>query len=339
MQLAIWGHPYSEFPVGKDSPDDFRRQFARLREAGIGTYIPFVMTHGEHFFESEILGAPSRDLLGPCLDAASAEGVEVHPITGLGSVGIVKLAEDDDSAGMYDPGPDAADLPSWARDWPCPAWPENRRLTCAVAAGMVATYHPDGLSLDYLRYPNTGVLNSHPCQCERCQAEREVWLGKPIPDADDLSLPGVAYAEVRMRNRFVKTLVYGLKEVADEADVPLSLAARARYLKDALPEGQDWLEWCQEDLLDFVCPMSYNDCFARFQRFVREHRAMLQDTGVPLYCGVGRSSSLGTISPAEMVEQIRFAAHEGADGACIFHMAALGDEDYQLLAELSAELE
>mgnify|MGYP005837395291 CR=1 FL=1 len=336
MEIAAWGHPYSEFPEGKDSPADYVAAFERMKVAGIDIYIPFVMSHGQHYFESELLGAPSRDLLGACMEAGDKVGLEVHPITGLGAVSAV-VAGDGEAAGRYDPGPDCAELPSWAQNWPCAAWSENRRLTVEVAAGMVRDYKPDGLALDYLRYPNTAVLDGHPCHCELCQEKRDAWLGKPVPDADDLACPGVAYHEVRMRNRFVKTLLHSLREVADDGDIPLSLAARARYVKDAVPEGQDWAEWCREGLLDFVCPMSYNPCFDRFQRFVTEHRNLLEDTGVPLYSGIGRSSSLGQISAAQMDQQIRHALEHGADGVSLFHVGALGDEDYAVLARISAD--
>lgn len=240
--------------------------------------------------------------------------------------------------GLYDPGPAEEELPSWARHWPCAAWAENRRVTCAVAAEMMKGYSPDGLHMDYLRYPNSVVLNAHWCHCERCQSEREQWLGKPLPAAEDLANPGTVYQEIKMRGHFVKSVVYGLREVADDAGAPLSLAARARYLKDAVAEGQDWVEWCAEGLLDFVCPMSYNPCPDRFQRFVAEHTGLLASAGTPLYCGIGRSSSLGKIDAAQMADQIRYAAGHGADGVCVFHVGALQDEDFAALKLVAEEL-
>ncbi len=332
MDFAAWGHPYSEFPAGQDTPDDFRRAFARMKDCGLDIYLPFVMTHGQHYFDSATLGAPERDLLGPCVEAGAEVGLEVHPIIGLGAVSAVA------EGGLYDPGPSDEPLPSWALSWPCAAWPANREATRAVAREMMAGYSPDGLHMDYLRYPNSAVLNAHPCRCEYCQAERELWLGKPLPDADDLGNPGVVYQEVKMRGRFVKSVVHGLREVADDAGAPLSLAARARYLKDAVPEGQDWVEWCAEGLLDFICPMSYNPCPDRFQRFVAEHTGLLSGIGTPLYCGIGRSSSLGKIDAAQMADQIRYAAGHGADGVCIFHVGAMGDDDFAALKALAEDV-
>jgi uncharacterized lipoprotein YddW (UPF0748 family) len=334
MDIAAWGHPYSEYPAGKDTLEDFRAGLARLREAGIDLYLPFVMTHGKHYFECETLGPPERDLLGPLVEAAAEVGLEVHPITGLGAVAVATEGVE----GLYDPGPDRESLPSWARDWPCAAWPENREKTCRAAEEMLSAYRPDGLHLDYLRYPNSLVLNGHPCACSRCQAEREKWLGRPLPEPADLADPGFQYQEVRMRSRFVKSVARGLRDVADEAGVPLSLAARARYLKDAVVEGQDWVEWCREGLLDFVCPMSYNPCPERFRRFVDEHTNLLIGAGSPLYCGIGRSSSLGKIDAGQMAEQIRYANAQGAEGVCIFHVGALEEDDCRALRKLRQAL-
>ncbi|MCE5239531.1 hypothetical protein LLH23_13730 [bacterium] len=332
MDFAAWGHPASEFPAGQDSLKDIAGAFGRLKDCGLDVYHAFVMSGGKHYFESQTLGAPERDLLGPCVEAGAQVGLEVHPIIGLGAVSAST------GEGLYDPGPSDEPLPSWALNWPCAAWSENRSRTCTVAREMMEIYRPDGLHMDYLRYPNSMVLNTHPCRCERCQAEREQWLGKPLLDADDLQNPGMVYQEIKMRGRFVKSVVHGLREVADDAGAPLSLAARARYLKDAVPEGQDWVEWCAEGLLDFVCPMSYNPCHDRFQRFVAEHTGLLTGVGTPLYCGIGRSSSLGKIDAQEMSAQTRHAAAQGAEGICLFHVRALEEEDLAVLKELAEEL-
>lgn len=332
MDFAAWGHPYREFPEGQDGPDDFLRRFELLRNCGLDIYLPFVMTHGKHYFESASLGSPERDLLGPCIEAAAKVGIEIHPIVGLGAVAAAA------GGNLYEPGHPDEDLPSWARGWACPAWPENARITQTVATELMEGYGPDGLHMDYMRYPNSIVLNTHPCQCAVCQSEREQWLGKPLLDEADLQEPGIIYQEIKMRGRFVKAIVRGLREVADEAGAPLSLAARARYLKDAVAEGQDWAEWCREGLLDFVCPMSYNPCPDRFERFVAEHTGLVGATGTPLYCGIGRSSSLGTIDAMQMAAQIRHAAEQGADGICIFHAAALEEADLEILRDLADEL-
>ena len=83
-----------------------------------------------------------------------------------------------------------------------------------------------------------------------------------------MAKPGFAYMEAMMRNRFVRALVEPVRQITIAAGLRLSLAARARYLKDAVCEGQDWVEWRRDGLLDFVCPMSYNPWPERYKAFV-----------------------------------------------------------------------
>lgn len=335
LTVAVWGHPYSELEAGKESTADARAWLGRLIEADITAYIPFVISGGKHYFESSVLGPPERDLLGPVLEAGRSLGMEVHPIVGLGSVGVRGKG-----GGVYEPVDvygSGEEMPEWAKGWPCAAWEENRKLTEDVAQDLITTYRPDGLHMDYVRYPNTAVLDAHPCGCSRCREERVKWLGKALPDAEDLARPGVAYKEVQMRGRFVRDLVERLRRVTHRAGISLSMAARARVLKDAVSEGQDWAEWARDGLVDIVAPMSYNPCFDRFQRFVAEHLPLLKSTGATYWAGIGRRSSLGVIDAEMMERQIRYALDQGADGVCVFHAGALEDEDLGVLRRLTRE--
>jgi len=328
MQIAVWGHPYSEYPEGQDGIDDFRRGFERMREAGITLYIPFVLTHTKAYFHGTMLGDAERDLLSPVMQCGREFGIDIHPIIGFGAVGV-------QTGGLYDPG-DIADPPSFATSWRCARWPVVRETTVTVAQQMVAAYEPAGLHMDYMRYPNTVVLDQHPCHCERCRHARLQWLGKEIPDASDLSRPGVMHKEIQMRGEAITAVVEGLKQVARDADIPLSLAARARYLKDAVPEGQDWARWAADGLLDTVCPMSYNPCDDRFQAFLDQHKPLMADTGAIWLAGIGRRSSLGEISAQQMGKQIQMAVDAGAGGVCIFHAGVFEDEDYTVLRSLAS---
>src|SRR3990172_2218338 len=113
MKLAAWGHPYSEFPNGKDTPDDFVRTFERWSGCGIERYIPFVSSKGTAYFDSSRLKV-DRDLLSSIVKAAKAFGMEVHPILGLGPMG----AGSEDRRYRIDTGRhgiNPEEVPSWAR--------------------------------------------------------------------------------------------------------------------------------------------------------------------------------------------------------------------------------
>ncbi len=333
MQLAVWGHPAREFPEGSDSIAHITTWLGRLRDAGVGKYIPFVTSRGNPVLEIEALGPPQRDLLDPLMQVGREIGMEVHPIVGLG--GVTPGFSDDE--GYYVPLLKAGEeLPSWSGRWADPAWEENVEFICRISEQMLDNYDCDGLHMDAVRYPNTAVLDDHPCVCQRCRAARAKWLGQEVPDEQDLARPGVVALEIRMREGFVRGVAERLRRLCDQRELPLSLAARARYLKDAVAEGQDWAQWCRDGLLDFVCPMSYNPCLDRFQRFVQQHARLLAGTDTPLYAGVGRQSSLGTLSPQDMMQQFEYLREQGVEAACIFHAGALEDEDLRLLQEFTS---
>lgn len=328
MKIAVWGHPASEFEPGADSPAQVKDWLGRLREAGVSMYFPFVLSGGKTYFESDALGPPERDLLAPVMRAAGELDLEVHPILGLG--GLVGAG-----AHTYQNPYEKTEVPDWAKNWPCPSWGENHEVTVRAADELIGNYNPPGIHLDYARYPNSSVLVKAPCACERCQEMRLKWLGKAVPEPLDMAIPGYNFKELQWRGEFVRAFVESMRGVTDAHEIKLSAAVRARYYEDALVEGQDWAEWCQDGLLDIVCPMSYNPCFGRFARFIGNHRRLAGDRGATWLAGIGRSSSLGVIDAEMMARQIEFAISAGADGVCIFHAKALEDDDLSALRELS----
>ncbi len=328
MKIAVWGHPASELEPGADSIDHVRDWLGRLREAGVSMYFPFVLSGGKSFFECEALGPAERDLLGPIMQVAGELRMAVHPILGLG--GIVGAG-----GHVYQKPFEKTEVPGWAAKWPCPSWGENHAVTVRAADQMIETYSPQGIHLDYARYPNSSLLSENPCACERCQAMRLRWLGKAVPEPRDMAISGYNFKELGWRGQFVRAFVESMRGVTDSHGIQLSAAVRARYYEDALVEGQDWAEWCEDGLLDIVCPMSYNPCFGRFARFIGNHRRLAGDTRAQWFAGIGRRSSLGVIDAEMMRRQIEFAVSAGAEGVSIFHARALEDEDLRVLGEIS----
>ncbi len=328
MRMAAWGHPYLEFPVGEDSAERMADRLGALREAGIDLYFPFVAVAGEHFFASEVLGEPVRDLLSPLMQAARQVGVEVHPIVGLGDlVGA--------GGGHYEPPAEAGPVPEYALSWACASWGENHERAVLIANEIVEHYRPQGIHLDYSRYPNADVLSSSPCACERCCKARLKWLGKPIPEPQDMLKPGVAFKELQMRTEFVRSFVESMRGLTDHHGVALSAAVRARYYDDALAEGQDWADWCADGLIDICCPMSYTLSFGTFSLWMSRHRRLTGDGQVAWLAGIGLRSSAGELDLPSMERQIRFARRAGADGVCVFSAGAIGEEELALLRDLS----
>ncbi len=328
MRLAAWGHPYLEYPPGRDSADDMALRLDALREAGIDLLFAFVAVADEHYFRTESLGEPERDLLEPLMTAAARVGMQVHPVLGIGGpVG--------SGAHHYEPPLDTAAVPEYALNWACASWGENHERAILFANEIIERYRPDGIHLDYSRYPNAEVLAHNPCACARCREARLRWLGKPLPEPQDLATPGVAYKELQMRVEFVRSFVESMRGLTDHHQIALSAAVRARYYKDALAEGQDWAEWCADELIDICCPMSYTLSFGTFANWMARHRRLTAAGAVTWLAGVGLKSSAGELPLEEAERQIRFARRAGADGIAIFSAGALDDQALRLLKELA----
>ncbi len=328
MRLAVWGHPYAVFPAGCDSVTEIAERLGILREAGIDLYFPFVAVTGKHFFVSDVLAPPARDLLGPFMEAARQVSMAVHPVLGLG--GPLGLG-----VHSYEPPAQAPRVPEHVLHWACASWGENHERAVLVANEIIERYQPDGIHLDYARYPNADLLARFPCACARCQEARLRWLGKPIPDPQDLVKPGVIYKEVQMRVEHVRAFVESMRGLTDYHGVQLSASVRPHYYDDALAEGQDWAEWCADALIDICCPMTYTESFGTFALWMARHRRLTGEGPVQWLAGIGVDSPEARLDAQQMARQARFAGSVGADGVALFSAGRLGPEHLAAVRELA----
>ena len=327
MKLAVWGHPEINFV---ENGMDITETLKNFERAGISIYYPFVWLHGKTCYKSEVVAEQTKeDLLQQIIDEAKKYGIEVHPV-------IVSFGNTGQEVTKYQ-GHKAPEKLN-EKDWICPTGKENRNYVLKVLKELVNNYDIDGIHLDYVRYPNSSISLEYPCECKDCRTKRRELAGYEVFSKDDLTEPGKLFKELIMRNQAVRNFVIKAKEITDASNMKLTMAARARYFKDALGEGQDWVEWAKEGLIDEVNTMSYNDCFERYQRFVTDHSHLLKDTKAKYFAGIGRSSTLGVITTEEMIEQIKLADEYGADGCTIFHSRALNEKDFNELEKLKGSL-
>jgi hypothetical protein len=328
VEIAVWGHPFDEFAEGEDGPAEILERLTRLREAGVTTYFALLATAGMHYFASRTLGPAARELLRPLTEAALEVGIEIIPVVGLGQPG--KL-----SRGLYEPPLEVADVPEWALSWPCAAWGENHEHAVLIANELIEDYGVSGLQLDYSRFPDAELLAKNPCACERCQNARLRWLGKPYPEPQDLRIPGVAFKELQMRMEFVRSLVESMRGLADHHGITLSVAVRGRYYEDALPEGQDWAEWCADGLVDEICTAPAVLSFGRFARYVSQHQRLTAGCEAKWLEGVGAEADAIHLDLDALERQSRFAASAGADGICVSRAGLIDEETAGVLRELA----
>ena len=173
-----------------------------------------------------------------------------------------------------------------------------------------------------------------PCECEVCRSYRKRRLGEEVFSGEDMKDPGKLYIELCMRAEHIKSFIVRIRNMTLSRSLELSMAAREDYTKFALSEGQDWVEWSREGLVDVICPMSYTTNLEKFKAFADEHSRLLKGGKAKYFAGIGRKSNNGELKPNDMIEQIRYSKEKGASGCTIFHFGALTEEDLSNLGDL-----
>jgi len=104
---------------------------------------------------------------------------------------------------------------------------------------------------------------------------------------------------------------------AGAESVEVSAAVFRDYPNCADTVGQDWVQWAKNGWLDFVCPMNYTNSAERFIFMTGSQKEAL-DAVIPMYPGIGVSSSSSRLTPDQCVIQIRAARELGMPGWTLF---------------------
>jgi uncharacterized lipoprotein YddW (UPF0748 family) len=319
MMLTSWCHLEKDFT---GTEEETKRRLEEARAAGIEMLFPFVADKEQAYYDSRFTERKT-DGLAKLLRLAKPVGIEIHPI-------VIPAAEYvstgvDTSAMRYRSGAPGG---IFCDGRPCMSWPYWHEVGLQVIDELLDIYELDGIHLDVIRYHDTGQSLNWPCQCERCREGYREVLGTEQVSAEELALPGAIAKFLDFRRGIITPFVQAARERTRAAGVAHSMAARADYFGAALVEGQDWAAWARDGLYDFIAPMSYTTDRQRHRDFIRMQVAVV-DGATPVYDGVGRLSSAGELSPAQMREQMEDGAEEGADGVAIFQFTALGPEDFR----------
>ncbi|NMB02835.1 MAG: family 10 glycosylhydrolase [Firmicutes bacterium] len=87
--------------------------------------------------------------------------------------------------------------------------------------------------------------------------------------------------------------------------------------------GQNWWDWVDSGLIDFICPMNYWLKPESFAQVIQEQVSKMKQT-IPLYSGLLRSNEF-EISPSELEEYQAVSKIAGAEGICFFHYGTWKD--------------
>ena len=296
-----------------------------LKENGFNAILPNLAWGGTAFYHSTVLPVHSTvatdgDALKDCLTACRKYGVECHvwKICGnLGAQADKKVVERFRADNRLQQSVDGKE-----RSWLCLSRPENRALEIEAFVEL-AKMGPDGVHFDYIRYPD-----ANHCFCDYCRKCFEKQIGrevagwpKAVSESADVAL-AAEWCKFRCGN--VTAIVKGVAErVRREAPgVKLSAAVFTDPEGDLKRIGQDWVPWCREGLLDFICPMDYHGNYGAIIAFQRK---VLEGCPVKLRPGIGLScwedARRDAITVAKQIEDVR---RVGLDGFVVFDLTQRG---------------
>ena len=331
MKMASWCHIW-----GFDNPADFtgsdahvKRQMDNVVKAGIDILFPFVQTNDvfdKVYYQSSIDNVESEDRLSRLVRVAMERNVQVHPIVQL--VCELGISKEEQMRRRYRSGDDIN--PDDVR--PCASWRKSLEGGLEIIQDILNNHTVDGIHMDYIRYVDnrSGQALREPCRCEECTSRYRHLLGKETLSADDLEEPGVLYKYLQFRGENMRWGAEQSHEIVHEAGLPISMAARSNYLGRALVEGQDWVQWARDGLMDFISPMNYAPT-REDHRSVLAYQMSLIGKSVPVYSGIGRIWSGGENTTATMIQQAEDALELGASGISVFRFGNLDDHDFREL--------
>ncbi len=132
-----------------------------------------------------------------------------------------------------------------------PGIPEVQQHILNVVGDLLSGYPElDGLHLDYIRYPNSS-LGYHPISTSRFNSHKET---NPIQ-----------WNQWRILQ--VTSLVEKIRELSRSINPNLAFSAAVMPDPKAAATwyAQDWQDWLERDLVDFVCPMNYPTVMNKFR--------------------------------------------------------------------------
>jgi uncharacterized lipoprotein YddW (UPF0748 family) len=145
-------------------------------------------------------------------------------------------------------------------EWSNPAIPEVRSYIFNIIREIIMNYNVKGVHLDYIRYPGSNYSYDN---YSRSAFQSEYGF-------DPLTNPNAPeWAEWRTRQ--ITSQVTVSRAIIKSYNPKIQLSAAVVSPSSArLGVFQDWVDWSNKGLIDFLCPMAYTDSTALFESHVND---------------------------------------------------------------------
>lgn len=331
---AVWLHPQ----YFKNKREDIVLAVKKLHQAHFNLILPLVFYHGKTIYPSKVAESyglvpqdeqfKGMDALRLLVEEGRKHHMQIHPWFCVFYLG-----------GDQDRGPVLSKFPQWAAvdkdgkpvcvNGEChgdPAVDELQEYLLKIMIEVVKNYDVDGIHLDYIRYPAQFPVSSSFSEGARKKFKAEYDVDPASLDASDneLSEKWKTWREKQV-TRFVERVHKEVKAV--KPHVKLSAAVfPPDYASMVL---QDWEEWVDRGMLDFLAPMIYSAGWQDYQRTVQNIKQKASNKTM-LYPGIGvylQQSSL------DLMKQVKIVQNSSLPGMAFFAYTHLSDEMLSLLRE------
>jgi uncharacterized lipoprotein YddW (UPF0748 family) len=316
--LAVWSHQITDF----GGSDEVKTHADALAQGGFDILIPCVKNPpGAVDFVTDVADVnrdyPDWDPLSVLIDACRERGVKVHPWFCVFTEG--------EQSRLLRERPDLAARFEGSGRWACACRDEVQEYAFNLYKSLALRYRPAGLHLDYIR---TGGI----CTCEFCKSEmRERGVDIDAVEPRDPAFEVWTEWRVARLTGFVRRL----HEFAVSEGLEVSAAVFAGYPDCLRAQAQDWVQWAQEGIVDFLFPMNYTNSLRVAVTRTVTHVALVGGK-VPVWEGLGRSSSASQLTTETLLGQVQGVLDAGAQGIVLFHYRSIADDDVKAIGRLSA---
>ena len=321
--------------------DDWKREFAAMRAAGIHAIIPEVWNGRQALYRSRRL--PVRaDWLETTLPLAAAEGLEVHAWMWTCPCLVPEvLKSHPDWYNVNGQGESAVDKPAYVDYYKFldPAQPAVREFVRETVAELAAIEGLTGIHLDYVRHPDailpSGLWSKYGIVQDRVYPQydygytdysRRLFSERHGVDPMSLTDPESNGAWMQYRLDSVVDLV-------NDYLVPAARAGRKTITAAVFPGPslarvmvrQDWGRF----RLDGFLPMLYHRFYEAGPEWVRRYtREAVTAVRAPVYSGL----YVPPLDAKELERTIEMAIEGGASGVSIFDAGAMNADRWKTLA-------
>lgn len=326
----------------RKSSDDWKREFAFMRESGIHAIIPEVVSSRYAFYASKHLPVHS-EWLEVILPLAKAEGLEVHAWMWTMICNIEKIYKEHPEWYIVNGNKQSIlEKPAYV-EWYrflCPSRPEPIKFITARVNELAEYTELDGIHLDYIRYPEVIIAESlqkkygitqdreYPefdyCYCEVCRAAFKektgldpLYLKEP---AESLEWKQYRYDTI---NNLVNNKILPIAHKHNKA-----LTAAVFPPDNCLNVRQQWSNW----KIDAFLPMLYNSFYNEDVDWIKtqtEKGIKQIEKSIPLYSGL----FIPELNPENLARAIEGSISGGAEGIVLFAAGSMNAEKWKVFKE------